>query len=90
MVDMDGMFIRDADAEHPPVPRAAPNRRANLVGKRLKCHQLVRPGQAAGDPCHWVLAAHGPAKRGDRLFEPALHQVEKAIGRDQPRIGNLG
>ena len=84
-VDAERMLVHAADAEHPPIAAAAPDRPADLVGEVLEGDVLVGLGQGAGDGAVRPVAAHGLEERGDRLLVPAFHQVLEPVERDQAR-----
>ncbi len=87
----DGMLVRPSDPEHPAVAPAAPDRAPNLVGEGRKRHLFVRLRQCAGQcPVRPVPARFRGAERGDRLLEPALHQVHEPVERDLARGGQVG
>ena len=88
-VDPDRVLVHGADAEHPAVPLAAPDRPADLVGQGLVGDPLVGLGQGTGDRAVDPVAGDRLAERGDRLLEPPLHQVGEAGKRDRPAGGDV-
>src|ERR1700722_4266591 len=87
-MDPEWMFVGPADAEHPAVALAAPDRAAHLVGQGLERALLVGTRECAGDRAIRPTHFHRLEKACDRRFVAALHQIHEPGKRDQARLAN--
>ena len=67
----DRVLVDAADAEHPAVPLAAPDRPPHLVGQGLEGDLLVGLRQRAADRAVGPVGLDRLEKRGDRLLVTA-------------------
>jgi hypothetical protein len=85
-----GMLIDLADPEHPAVAVAVADRPADLVGEGLVGDLFIHLRQSAGDRAVRPFVGHHAPEAGQRLLEPALHQVDKPGVRNHPARRQLG
>jgi len=79
--DAERMIFGMPDAEHPAIPRDAPDAPSHLIGKRLEGVLMVRLSQRAGRRLARAMSCLGGQKGVDRLGKTPLEQMMVTVER---------